>query len=129
MAFPKKSNFARFHKREPGSKNRVETAYEEYLTLLKAAGEIQDFKYEGIKLRLADNTFYTPDFLVFAADGVVELHDTKGTTKKANAAGVKVPKAWVEEDAKLKIKVVAELFPFRTFIVWKSEGQWIKEQF
>ena len=123
-------NFARYHKRQPaGKKNQVETAYEAHLKLLLAAGEITGFHYEGIKLRLADNTFYTPDFLVFAADGVVELHDTKGTTRaKANAAGERIQKPWVEEDAKLKIKVVAEMFPFRTFIVWKSTKGWVREE-
>lgn len=125
-----KNKFARFQKRLPaGVKNRVETAYEAHLKLLLLAGEIDNFWYEGIKLRLADNTFYTPDFLVAAKDGVIELHDTKGTTRAANAKGVKVEKAWVEEDAKLKIKVVAEMFPFRTYIVFKgSNGQWVKEQ-
>jgi hypothetical protein len=124
----RKGNFARFHKRKAGTKNRVETAYEAHLKLLLMAGEIDGFCYEGIKLRLADNTFYTPDFLVFAKDGVVELHDTKGTTKKTNSKGIKVEKPWVEEDAKLKIKVVAEIFPFRTFIVYRSGNQWIKDQ-
>lgn len=125
------THFARFQKRTAtGKKNKVETAYEGHLKLLQLAGEISGFRFEGIKLRIADNTFYTPDFLVFAKDGFVELHDTKGTTKKPNSKGSKVEKAWVEEDAKLKIKVIAELYPFRTFIVWKSgDGQWMKEQF
>ena len=125
----KPSNFARFQKRKAGTKNRTETAYEAHLGLLLRAGEIQGFMYEGIKLRLADKTWYTPDFLVFANDGVVEIHDTKGTTRKLNTKNVKVEKAWCEDDAKVKIKVVAEMFPFRTFMVHKSGNQWVKQQF
>lgn len=123
------NRFAKFKRRAPGGRNRVEAAYEAYLEVLKRAGEIVDYKFEGIKLRLADNTFYTPDFLVFAKDDVVELHDTKGTTTKTRSSGEKVKAPWVEEDAKLKIKLVAELYPFRTYIVFKNGNAWEKQAF
>lgn len=129
---PKKAGrfnrFAKIKRRVPGERNKTEAAYEAHLTTLKAAGEILDFRFEGVKLRLADNTFFTPDFLVFDADGTVELHDTKGTTKKANSKGEKVAKPWCEDDAKLKLKLVAELYPFRVFIAWKHEGTWHKDE-
>ena len=121
MAF---NRFAKFKRRAPGERNKLEAAYEQHLGLLKRAGKIEDFKFEGIKLRLADNTFYTPDFLVFAEDGVVELHDTKGTTKKKRSDGSKVAKPWIEEDAKIKLKVVAELYPFRVLAVFKTADGW-----
>jgi hypothetical protein len=56
-----------------GQMNKTEAAYAERLRQLQAAGEIQWHKFEGIKLRLADSMFYTPDFAVLAADGVMEL--------------------------------------------------------
>lgn len=122
------NRFAKFKRRAPGERNKLEAAYEAHLELLKQAGEIVGYKFEGIKLRLADNTFYTPDFIVFAKDDVVELHDTKGTTTKNTAAG-KVKAAWCEEDAKLKIKLVAELYPFRTYIVFKNGATWERQEF
>jgi hypothetical protein len=43
-----------------GQMNKTESAYCQHLELRKRAGEIVWYRFEGIKLRLADNTFYTP---------------------------------------------------------------------
>jgi len=124
-----RNRFAKFKRREPGERNKLEAAYEQHLETLKRAGMIVDFKFEGIKLRLADNTFYTPDFIVFDDDGVVELHDTKGTTKRKKSDGSKVAAPWIEEDAKLKLKLVAELYPFRVFAIFKTTNGWERMEF
>jgi hypothetical protein len=55
-----------------GEMNKTEAAYFAHLQRLLFAGEIQWFKFEGVKLRLADNTFYTCDFAVLAADASLE---------------------------------------------------------
>lgn len=123
------NRFAKHKRRAPGERNKVEADYEAHLDLLHRSGEIDGFRFEGIKLKLADNTHFTPDFIVYAADGVVELHDTKGTTKKKRADGSKVSGPWIEEDAKLKLKIVAEQFPFRVFAVFKTATGWEKQQF
>lgn len=125
----KSNRFARYRKREKGERNKTEAAYEAHLEQLKKAGEIQGYMFEPIKLRLADNTYYIPDFLVFAADGVVELHDTKGSTKKTMTDGSKVSAPWTEEDAKIKMKVIAEMYPFRVFVVWKNGAVWEKKEY
>lgn len=101
-----------------GQMNKTEERYAAYLELLKHAGEILWWRFEGIKLRLADNTFYTPDFAVLAADSVMEIHEVKGF--------------W-EDDARVKIKVAADQYPFR-FKAIKAEAQkrgggWTTEQF
>jgi hypothetical protein len=123
------SRFAKFKRRKPGERNKTEAAYEEHLGILQRAGAVEGFFFEGIKLKLADNTFFTPDFLVFAADGVVELHDTKGTTSKKRADGSKEKAPFIEEDAKIKLKIAAERFPFRVFAVFKTPDGWQKQQF
>jgi hypothetical protein len=46
-----------------GQMNKTEEAYAAHLGLRKIAGEILRYKFEGIKLRLADNTFLTVDSL------------------------------------------------------------------
>lgn len=125
----KTNRFAKYAKRAPGQRNKLEAAYEQHLELLKREGKIDGYFFEGIKLKLADNTNYTPDFLVFASDGVVELHDTKGTTTKMRASGLKEKVPWIEEDARLKLKIVAERFPFRTFAVFKTHNGWEMQQF
>ena len=101
-----------------GAMNKTEAAYEAHLALLQHAGEIQWRKFEGMKLRLADNTFYTPDFAVMSADGVIECHEVKGF--------------W-QDDARAKIKVAADLYPFRFLAVRakpkKEGGGWAVEAF
>ena len=101
-----------------GEMNKTEAAYAEHLASLRHAGKIQWFKFEGLKFRLADNTFYTPDFEVMAADGVIEIHEVKGF--------------W-EDDARVKIKVAADLYPFRfkafRKIAAKNGGGWAEEAF
>lgn len=83
-----------------GELNKTESAYRDRLESLKHAGEIADYWFEGMKLRLADNTFYTGDFLVQLPTGELEIHEVKGA------------RAVFMDDAKVKIKVANERFPF-----------------
>lgn len=104
---------------KPGQMNKTEAAYDAHLALLEAAGEILWRRFEGIKLRLADNTFYTGDFAVMSADGVIEIHEVKGGF-------------WMD-DARAKIKIAADQYPFR-FIAMKARakkdgGGWAREEF
>ena len=55
-----------------GAQNKTEVAYErEVLRPAMMAGEILWYRFEGLKLRLADSTFYTPDYGVMCADGLM----------------------------------------------------------
>ena len=58
--------------------NKTETAYFRELRDQMAVGLIKWFDYECMKFRLADSTFYTPDFAVMLASGQIELHEVKG---------------------------------------------------
>lgn len=93
----------------PGAMNKTEAKYAEHLELRKRDGDVLWYKFEGIKLRLADKTFLTPDFAVMTRDGVMELHDCKG---------------FMMDDANVKLKVAAEQYPFRFYIVRKSKVGW-----
>lgn len=101
-----------------GTLNKTEQAYQQTLELLKHDGSVVWYRFEGLKLRLADNTFYTPDFAVMRDDGVMECHEVKGF--------------W-QDDARVKIKVAADSYPFRFFAIKalpkKSGGGWEYEQF
>lgn len=90
-----------------GQMNKLETAYANTLELRKRAGEVAWYKFEGIKLRLADSTFLTMDFAVMLADCSIELHDVKG---------------FMQEDANVKVKVAASLYPFVFKIIRKAKG-------
>ena len=101
-----------------GERNKTEAAYEAFLEALRMTGGVAWFKFEGVKLRLADNTFYTPDYAVMLSNGQMEMHEVKGF--------------W-QDDARAKIKIAAELYPFRFLAVRpkpkKDGGGWNVEVF
>lgn len=101
-----------------GTMNKTEKAYDDHLKLLAHAGEIVWHRFEGVRLKLADKTTYTPDFAVMRADGQIELHEVKGY--------------WID-DAKVKIKVAADQYPFRFLAVMPRKkvdgGGWKIEEF
>ena len=98
--------------------NKNEERYDKHLRGELRAGRIVGYKFESMKLRLADSTFFTPDFLVIDCDGFIELHDAKAKWK-----GEKGPH--IEDDAAVKLKVVAEQYPwFRVKAVWEDNGVW-----
>lgn len=101
-----------------GQMNRTEAAYATTLEAAKNAQEIVWYAFEGVTLKLADGCRYTPDFAVLRADGLMEMHEVKGY--------------WTE-DARAKIKVAADKFPFRFVAVYKQAkkdgGGWRFEEF
>lgn len=94
--------------------NGLETRYAHYLEGLKRAGEIAWYEFDSVKLRLAEKTFYEPDFFVMMADGTLEIHEVKGF--------------W-EDDARVKIKVAAAKFPMKFKAIQLQKSQWVVEQF
>jgi len=86
--------------------NKTEAEYAAMLENLRQRGWVAMWKYEAITLKLADNTRYTPDFLVLMADGTLEFHETKG--------------GFIREDGWLKLKMAAALFPFRFYLCQKA---------
>lgn len=101
-----------------GTMNKTEKAYAAFLDTLIACQDVLWWKFEGVKLRLAGNTFYSPDFLVLRADGALECHEVKGF--------------W-QDDARVKIKVAADLYPMQFIAAQalpKSKGAgWKIERF
>lgn len=90
-----------------GEMNKTEAAYAEHLQQQLRAGAITWFRFEAVKLKLADKTHLTIDFFVMTAAGELEAHEVKGF--------------W-EEDARVKVKVAAAMFPFRFLAVQRAEG-------
>lgn len=94
----------RFHS---GVMNKTEAAYAAHLAARLHVGDVLWYRFEGHKLRLADNTFYTPDFAVIVASGALEFHEVKGH--------------WTDK-ARAKTKVAAAEYPHR-FIAVKRAGR------
>ena len=93
--------------------NRWEQEYALELEARRQAREILWWGFEAIKLKLTGRTFYTPDFVVVHMFncGVPSFVEIKG---------------FLRDDANVKFKVAAELFPWAEFSMYRkrkvSEG-------
>ena len=93
-----------------GCMNITERKYADELYKRQLAKEIIAYSFEPVKLRLAKNTYYAPDFLVVCPDRF-EFHEVKG---------------FARDDAMVKLKVAARLFPWFCFVLVKrSKREWI----
>lgn len=111
---------ARGRTRQPkNGPNKTEAEYGQILEHRKLAGEVLWYAFEAIKLRLAKKTFLTVDYFVMTSDFQLEAHEIKG--------------GFWEDDARVKIKVAAEKFPFRFIaaqkLAKKHGGGWKIEEF
>ena len=110
-AAPKGARQREAAKRGP---NKWESEYAEILEGGKRAGVFLWYGFEALTLRLADRTTYRPDFIVVMADGSVEAIEIKGFPR---------------DDAIVKYKVAAEMFPWIKFRMMrkrpvKAGGGW-----
>lgn len=92
-------------------KSEWEREYAQRLDLMVRASVIAWWAYEGIKVRLADGAWYTPDFLVRSPDGALEVHEVKGEWREA---------------ARVRVKVAAEALPWLPIrIIQKEHGVYV----
>jgi hypothetical protein len=92
--------------------NKTERRFADYLDEMKRRGGVRWWAFEAVKLKLAPSTYYTPDFLVMSPSGIA-FYEVKGFWR---------------DDARVKIKVAAAMFPFPFFAVRWSKG-WLYETF
>jgi hypothetical protein len=106
-------------RKKPGEMNGTERDYAAFLDGQKILGNVEWWAFESVKFRLADKTFYTPDFIVMLTGGMIELREVKG--------------GFWEDDARVKIKVAAAMYPFKFVAVRKLAkkhgGGWQTEEF
>ena len=93
--------------------NKTEAAYWGWL-------QMQNDLWRGVQcitLKLGHDCRLTPDFWALDSAGLRAI-DTKGTNRKTNTP-------LVEEDAMIKMRLAARLFPFIHFVIaWKVGGVW-----
>jgi hypothetical protein len=99
----------------PSGMNKTERRYSEHLDVLRLAGEVAAWRFEAVTLKLGVDVRYSPDFLVILPGGELELHETKG---------------FMRDDARVKLRCAARLFPFFTFrlVRWGKAGGWEIEE-
>lgn len=87
--------------------NKTEKARAIELEALKRAGKIAAWWYERWTFKLADDTRYTPDFVVQELDGALRCEETKG---------------FMRDDAHVKVKTFVELFPLPLVVLYPKKG-------
>lgn len=89
--------------------NKAEQKFALELERRRRLGQVVWWQFEPMRLKLADRTTYTPDFMAF--DGCrVQVYEIKGYRR---------------DDAMVKLKVAARLFPFFDFyLVDVRKDQW-----
>jgi len=95
--------------------NRTEAEFAAFLEIQKRGGDsgvlsgwkVMDYKYEAIRIRLAERTTYTPDFLVTFDDNSMMLIEIKG--------------AHAFEDSLVKYKIATEQYPNFKWAMWRKD--------
>ena len=100
--------------------NRLEAEYAALLEARKREGTVLWYRYEAAKFRLTDTdamTTYSPDFLVQLSTGEIVLVEVKG--------------GFFPEKNRLKLKLVADQYPFRVILARRSRkaDPWTEEDF
>lgn len=100
--------------RKPGEMNKTETRYSQHLEERVARGEVLRWDFEPERLKVADGSWYCPDFRLLMPDGEIHFHDVKG---------------FPEPVGRVKIKVCAEQHPMYLFFevrkqLKKDGGGW-----
>jgi hypothetical protein len=95
--------------------NKTEAAYAGFLEMRKVDRDVLWWRYEPMNFNIASGAKYTPDFGVLTRDCQFELHEVKGFWREA---------------ARVRIKVAAELFPFKFIAITRAKtGGWEREEF
>ena len=89
--------------------NKIEADFGEHLKYARA-GDVVWMGYEGITLKLGDDVRYTPDWFVMTADGEFWCYEVKGPYRR--------------EDAMVKLRVAAAMYPFRFALVTRDGDEW-----
>lgn len=100
--------------------NKTEAEYARLLDAEIEAGRVLKYKFHAVRVRLADNTYYEPDFLVLHSDMTLAFHEVKGS--------------FITDKGGMKIKLCAEAIPFVRTIkavkqAKKDGGGWKIEEY
>jgi len=88
--------------------NKLELAW---LAVLRADITLAWVGVHALTFKIGDDCRYTPDFIALNLDGELIAYETKG---------------FMRDDARVKLKVAARMFPFVGFVlVERKAGAWI----
>lgn len=102
-----------------GRMNRTERFRAGELEAMRIAGHIVAWYYESVTLVLADNTRYTPDFVIIER---VVVPDVSPPPAPYVSIVIDEVKGFWRDDARVKIKVAARTYPLFRFRALKRRG-------
>jgi len=103
--------------------NKAEAAFAHHLEILRRTDLIKWWAFEPMKLRLAPDTTYKVDFMVLDQNDMLVCYEVKAWWKT-------IPGPHWEDDARVKIKMAAKLYPFDfRGVSQKPDGEWHVEHF
>lgn len=88
--------------------NKTEAEFAQHLEYKRVAGELAWWAFEPFRIRLADGTFYRPDFATVDTYGRTEIFEVKGHMREA---------------ARVRLKVAVEKLPYTFYLVRKVKGK------
>lgn len=113
IASPRRRKARAKGRHAPGEMNKAEARYWAELQSRVRSGELAFALFEGVKLRIGDRCWYTPDFYVETAEGEIEVHEVKAQRRRPSG---KMGAHW-EDDARVKLKAAAALLASWRFVV------------
>ena len=100
-------------------KSSTEARYAEQLEADRLSHVIESWDYEAIRLKIADDAHYRPDFFVRIHGAKPELREVKGSWKSKNA-----------RESRVRLKVAASKYrEFKFVAVTPCKGGWDREEF
>jgi hypothetical protein len=103
-----KANLTPGNPAEKRGLNKWELHFADQLEYRRMQGEIVWWAFEPFRIRLADDTFYKPDFVTVDKDGRTEIYEVKG---------------FMREAARVRLKVAVERLPYQFYIVRRHKGR------
>ena len=91
--------------------NKLEQAFGEHLLYELTFSSVW---FEMLTLRLAPDLRYTPDWMALNHDGEMSFWEVKGPFKR--------------EDSWVKLKMAAEMFPWRFYLVTRPKDEWVLKE-
>ncbi len=102
----------------PTYRSKLEAAYATYLHGLKLAGDIQQIRYEHVRMKIDKDTTYCPDFWVQLRDGTEQFHEVKPHTTRI-----------LSREGRLKVRMAAIQWPSWKFVeVERVRGTWTMKE-
>lgn len=94
----------------PGTMNAWEKEHARTLFDRHQADEISGYYYERFRFEIGHRCLYIPDFVILHSNGTFGAEEVKG---------------FMRDDANVKIKVAARMYPQIVFTLWtKKDGDW-----